>query len=559
MVFIFIAQALIHGGLIGLSILFVYLCVRKNRINECYESVQVEHIKLWFLLIFTIAVLVRVIQFGNIPGGLNQDEARTAVDAKALLEYGIDKFGIKNPAWLSSPLEGHQSVMLAWLQMPFIKVFGYSILTIRLPMLVISLLGIVALFFYVRDIKGDRIALIVMALCAICPYYIMKSRWALDCDVFAHFALFGMLFLNKLKKKYVYLSMLFFGFSMYCYGLSFITIPFLLFFSAIWLYKRKVVDLKDILLCMIIYFGVSLPEWATMVINALKLDTITLYGLTCPYCPNSVRSSDLLFTNFNFMVLLKNIWYIFKIVFLQGFDSSVNQIRYIGPYYIFSVPFLFYGIYKMITFCRKEKKSEKTIRSELLIIYGLAGLCSGILVQVNANRIGYIFYPVLVFVGIGISEIISRSSKCGYYFSGVYLLCFTVFCLKYFGEYKDTQGFHTDFCKAVSDKDIQQEDDKLYKISTGIGMSKTTQESILMFYHQVTPYEYQEVEKMRGGFYFHEKYTYYLLSEESKENVELNDIWIVHDDAIEYLESEYELNILDYGTWNIVTVVAENS
>ena len=80
------------------------------------------------MLIMLIAILVRVIEFGNIPGGLNQDEARTAIDAKAILEYGTDVFGISNPAWLSTMVEAnHQSVMLAWLQMPFIKVFGFSV------------------------------------------------------------------------------------------------------------------------------------------------------------------------------------------------------------------------------------------------------------------------------------------------------------------------------------------------------------------------------------------------------------------------------------------------
>lgn len=187
-----------------------------------------------------IAFLVRVIEFGSIPGGLNQDEARTAIDAKAILDYGTDVFGISNPAWLSSMVEAnHQSVMLAWLQIPFIKVLGFSIFSIRLPMLIISLLGLVVLYLYVRDIKGEKIALIVLGLGAICPYYIMKSRFALDCDVFPHFALFGMFFLNKLEKKSIYLSMLFFGLSMYCYGLAFVTIPFLLFFSAIWLYRKK--------------------------------------------------------------------------------------------------------------------------------------------------------------------------------------------------------------------------------------------------------------------------------------------------------------------------------
>lgn len=553
-----IIRIFIHVVLIGVSTAFFCVLYKRSYVNHVPEEVQVKGIRGWFLLIMLIAFLVRIIEFGNIPGGLNQDEARTAIDAKAILEYGTDIFGVPNPAWLSSMLKGHQSVMLAWLQIPFIKAFGYSIFSIRLPMLLISLLGLVVIFFYVRDIKGDRIALIVFALTAICPYYIMKSRFALDCDVFAHFVLFGMFFLNKLKKRYIFFSMVFFGLSMYCYGLAFVTIPFLLLFCAFWLYRKKIVNIRDILICMLIYFGVSLPEWATMVINAFDLESITIYGLTCPYCFQDTRGSDLLFMNFSIQQLFKNLWYTFKIVFLQAYDNQINQIRYIGPYYIFSIPFLVWGIYKVIVKCKNEEE-ENTIKDVMLLLYGAAGLCTGILTPVNVSRIGHIFYPVLIFVGIGIADIVSRVWKYKYYVLGIYLLGAAIFCIRYFGEYKDTYGFYTDFCQAVSDVYNTGKGDGLrYKIST-MGGYTFTPESIIMFYHKVNPLQYQGKEDMPDGLSFSEKFSFcfYSLTDAEKENVMPGDLWLVHDNVLEYLDSEYMLDITDYGTWNVITVLEE--
>lgn len=559
-----IVNTLVQIVLLGLSCLFFVFLYKKSKI----EKISGEHsggqkqgyklnVKLCFFLIMLIAFLVRVIEFGSIPGGLNQDEARTAIDAKAILDYGTDVFGISNPAWLSSMVEAnHQSVMLAWLQIPFIKVLGFSIFSIRLPMLIISLLGLVVLYLYVRDIKGEKIALIVLGLGAICPYYIMKSRFALDCDVFPHFALFGMFFLNKLEKKSIYLSMLFFGLSMYCYGLAFVTIPFLLFFSAIWLYRKKVVKIKDILLCAIIYFTSSLPEWATMVINALGLESVTIFGLTCPYCPYDVRRSDLLFMNFSFGQMIKNIWRAFKIVFLQEFDIVINQIQHIGPYYIFAIPFFIWGLYKVISGCKNRPDKSENIRNGLLLIYGGSGLCTGLMTYVNVSRIGHIFYPILVLTGIGIADIVGKTRKCKYYVLGIYVLGFSVFCVKYFGGYKETYGFYTDFCKAVTDlRDTGKGEGMLYKLSS-MGGTTHTQESILMFYHQVTPPEYQGIENLKDGIPFKEKYTYYFFStaEIEEEEVEPGEIWIVQDYFLEYLTSEYTLDVVDYGNWNAVSV-----
>ncbi|MDE6893710.1 MAG: hypothetical protein K2P50_18120, partial [Lachnospiraceae bacterium] len=49
---------------------------------------------------FLLLLSVRIMAFGEIPGGLNQDGAMAAVDAKALSEYGTDRFGVFLPAHL---------------------------------------------------------------------------------------------------------------------------------------------------------------------------------------------------------------------------------------------------------------------------------------------------------------------------------------------------------------------------------------------------------------------------------------------------------------------------
>lgn len=83
------------------------------------------------------------------------------------------------------------SVLLAYCMVPFIKLFGFNTVTVRLPMVLISF-GAVALVYLVgRKLFSERIALVAMLLTAVNPWQFMQSRWSLDCNLFPHIFLLG--------------------------------------------------------------------------------------------------------------------------------------------------------------------------------------------------------------------------------------------------------------------------------------------------------------------------------------------------------------------------------
>ena len=112
--------------------------------------------KLVLLLFALAAVLVRVYEFGQVPGGFNQDGAMAAVDAKALADYGTDRYGMSYPVHLTAWGYGQMSALLSYLMVPFIKLFGLNPVSARLPQLIVSLLGLAALYFFSRDAFGKR-------------------------------------------------------------------------------------------------------------------------------------------------------------------------------------------------------------------------------------------------------------------------------------------------------------------------------------------------------------------------------------------------------------------
>ncbi len=105
----------------------------------------VSNRRIYFILVsmaFAIAVLVRIWNFGNVPYGANQDEAMAAVDAHALADYGTDRFGMSLPAYFTGWGYSQMNVLLSYCAIPFIKIFGFSILSVRLVMLLTSLAGV---------------------------------------------------------------------------------------------------------------------------------------------------------------------------------------------------------------------------------------------------------------------------------------------------------------------------------------------------------------------------------------------------------------------------------
>ena len=95
--------------------------------------------RLFLLLILIAGIALRVWDFGSIPGGVNQDGAMAAVDAKALADYGTDRFGTWLPCHLYAWGYGQMSSLMSYLIAPLVKLFGLSVVTMRIPSLLCSI------------------------------------------------------------------------------------------------------------------------------------------------------------------------------------------------------------------------------------------------------------------------------------------------------------------------------------------------------------------------------------------------------------------------------------
>lgn len=409
--------------------------------------------RILFFIILLTAIFVRTLYFGSIPNGINQDEAMAAMDAKALLSYGTDRLGMRFPVHFTAWGWAQMSVLLSYLMVPFIALFGFTTVAVRCPSLIVSIAGLLFLYFFIKEIYNRKTALWVFFLASICPWHILQSRWSLDCNLFPHLFVIGcFLLLLSLKKKFcLYLSMIFFALCLYSYGVSVYSVPLFLFVTAVYLYRKKLVSLKSVIISVLIFGLISLPELLTMFINLVGIDTIETPLFTIPYFPGTVRSKDILITNFSFGQLFKNIWFTFKSSFLQTPDLFHNTIPLFGTVYHLSFPFIFLGIYKLFKdFKRSESCQERNTKQFgcfLLLAWFFMGIWIGIITkEVNVNRINVIHYSLICMTALGILFAIQKISRLKFPVLALYCILFLAFTGTYFTGYarESKEAYHGD-------------------------------------------------------------------------------------------------------------------
>ncbi|MCD7863984.1 MAG: glycosyltransferase family 39 protein [Lachnospiraceae bacterium] len=508
------------------------------------------------ILIAAVALFVRLYQFGVVPGGSNQDGAMAAVEAAALAEYGTDRFGMRFPVFFTGWITAQMAVMLSYLAIPFVKLFGLSILAVRLPQLLISLLGLLFLYLLTRDVFGRNIALVISGFAAIAPWHIMQSRWALESNMYPHFFIAGVYFLNLavregIKRKYLIISMVIFGLSMYCYGVSIYTMPVFLLMACIYLLVKNKVTFSDAAIAFVTYLLFAWPFIVCMAINFFQFDTIETPLFTIPYFSESVRASDILFFADNFLEQLRsNLRSLFNMTVAQTMDSLWNNVEKYGTTYRFSISFAVVGIAVLFQYFRKKAGSI------LIFFFLLTGIWCGIVTNnVNINRVNIIYYPIIILIGIGIYytgfavySILIRSGILA-----VYAVVFVTFVYTYFTTYADqiAETFYKNFTEALAA--VRDSDADVYYITadTQYEGSYMVSEILTMLWLDIDAEYFQGKTADENGLYYSEKYIYVRM-EDLEIDPDQDAVYIITYGDAQYFDEE-DFDLIQYGSYFVAT------
>lgn len=509
---------LLNTILLVLSAAFLALAIIKNS-RSCQAGSAVTDAgslrmnrRLYMALLLSVllfGIAARLWQFGIIPGGVNQDGAMAGVDGKALADYGTDRFGTWLPCHLYAWGFGQMSSLLSYMVAPLVRLFGLSVVTLRLPLLIASVFGALFFYLFMRDIFGPEVGLISAFIVAVNPWHFMQSRWALDCNLLPHFFMGGLYFLNRGlsgKKRFLYISMVFFGLCMYCYGITVYTIPLFLLVVCIFYTVKKRLSFTDAAGCALVYLLIAWPFILTMAVNFFRWDSIALPFVTIQYFPDSIRSGDILFfSGHPLQQLWKNICSLTNITILQRRDLPWNDMPGFGTMYLFTLPFAAGGL---IQLHRSSAGSEK----QLVLFSLLTGIWVGLVTDsVNVNRVNIIFYALMMLNVLGIYYILQALPKTLIPMLCAFVLSASLMLGTYFGGYAGEikYYFYGGFGEALEAAEASGADRLYICLGEEHANSQATAEILTLFYDRTDAQYFQGKDVSSDGrLPYRERYTY---------------------------------------------------
>lgn len=344
----------------------------------------------WTAAIFIIAALIRVLWLGDIPGGLNQDEASSGYDAWALLHSGIDRHGVSWPvhfiAWGSG-----QNALYAYLSMPFIAIMGLSITSIRLAS---ACLGILALWLFWRmgkrsDAEMGLWALIVIATS---PWHIMASRWALESNAAPAVILLATYCFMRARDNISWLPIgsAILAISVYAYGTAYFFAPLFMLCAWLILNSQERLPLKTLAISAFVAFILTLPLMAFIINNSMGSGHLHWGPISIPKYPSEARYSGIFLplAPGGMAQVPDNIIQVLRML-LAAHDDGLpwNASPTWGPQFWILTPFLMMGTAYAI--------AKGAVIDRLMLAWFACALLTAFFTAANINRINLIWLPSL--------------------------------------------------------------------------------------------------------------------------------------------------------------------
>lgn len=501
------------------------------------NKIDWEIISFWVIML--LAVVLRFCKLGEIPEGINQDEAFTGYDAFSLLMFGADSWGIKSPVYLLGWGSG-TSVLYALLVKVCFYVFGVSVWALRLPQAIMGVISCCVFYLILKQFYDKTTALVGLFLFSIMPWAVMNSRWGLDANVAPSFWLLGFYFYCRAVKdvRYLFISAVFYALTMYAYAgfwvFMAVSLP-LQWGYLLWLNQDK----KALMNCLfsgLLFVLLVVPLiWFVMV----NLGMVAEYRGTYLSVPKLLvwRGGEVGLNDFK-----QKFEMFFNLLFKQNDGWLSNMMPKYGLFYLFSPILMIIGLIVM-SFRIKKEVLRKEFCFELVIICLIViGLLLALCVYAFSNRVNFLFVPLMVALTLGVMSLRRIKALFGAAVL-VYVVSFLCFSKTYFTEYNKmlAQNYSFSFSyglkEALSEAEAihDKEGADVYLLEELYAYSK------VLFFNQVNPKAYQRTVQWYeypNAFVQAKSFLYYhFVWAADYEHLERGKIYIAHKDKKAYFAS----------------------
>ncbi|MEG2053332.1 MAG: glycosyltransferase family 39 protein [Oscillospiraceae bacterium] len=423
--------------------------------KDTYSRVQ------WAVLAVAllVGIVSRVLLLSKFPAGMNPDEASLGYDMYSLLKYGIDRNGVAFPPYLVAWGSG-QSVAYGLLCLPFLAIFGLCEFAVRFPMALVGCISLFVFFGFLYNIADKKIALIGTCLLAISPWFIMKSRWGLDCNLLPDLILWAVfcvvLFIKSKKSRYLYLGFAIFAFAAYAYAVAYIFLPLLVLPIVFIMFRKKQIKLHQGIIAFGIMGVILIPIFSFLAVNYLGLEPFKLGFMEIPRLTGE-RVNEIVFFSDNIIKqLVRNIKSFADVFFLQNDQILRNVMPSFGVVYNFSTVFMVVGVLLGLSKINlKKDKQPKAVSTDngtfVVNVWMIASIILAVIVTACVSKIGVLWFPYLYFTAVGINFIYEKCSSKTVIVGilATYILFFGMFTVKYFNSYQ--REVSTDFYTSVKE------------------------------------------------------------------------------------------------------------
>ena len=396
--------------------------IKKNTIDKYYKKIVI--------LLFILVIFTSIYKLMSIPNGIMVDEAGMYYDARLIARFGYDRYFNRFPVYLVN-FGGGQGAMYAYLVALLIKIFGNHLILMRIPQVLFRIISFISAYYLVKNDDDKLKRLVFLSLFAIIPFFIMESRWGLDCNLlFSFMTISTSLFFNAIIKnnnRLLFISGIFWGLTLYTYALSYIIIPLFLIITFIYLLYIKKINIKKIIIVMIPIIILAIPLVLMILVNNGIINEIKSF-ITIPKLP-LYRGSEISILN-----ILPSSMIIF---YMLSFDEIIyNSIPSFGNVYYVSIPFFIMGLIIIIKNIKYNIKSKKNILDYIMFIWFISVLiCMLLIDKPNANRANAIFVPLIYIITIGIIKFIKNNKYMFRLIIIIYAISYIMFLGYYFIDF----------------------------------------------------------------------------------------------------------------------------
>lgn len=325
--------------------------------------------KIIFICILLLAFFLRFWKLDIYPPSLNWDEVSIGYNAYSILKTGKDEWGFSSP--LSFRAFGDYKLpVFVYSDVLSVGILGLNEWAVRVPSALAGLGIVVVLYFIILRLSGkSSYALWGMFLAACLPWSVFLSRIALEANLalFLSCAAFFSFLVGLNKPRFLILSSLLLGLSLFSYNSSRIVSPILALSWVVIYFKKIKVFPREALISGVLFLSFIL----LMVPMALLSDSSARYrwtelldeGALATINGERVRSTlppafaKLIHNKVTYFITQSSKNYIFHFnpdfLFLNGGSNYQFNIPQFGLIYIASFPFLVIGIFK--TFKEKQR------------------------------------------------------------------------------------------------------------------------------------------------------------------------------------------------------------